>query len=179
MMDTVASDKKRTTDSFTEARNFQRLSEKPDLSIRGWQDLGNGAPTIIALAWLCSRAMMDEPGAIEDVSLEGRAVLYAARDRGVLEVKGTNDAFEAPDRFLTVYVETASQHYVPLKSGDPRLAVALLDGFRQLCAAGFVMHHLFREFSLSRAGFAAARRLSRDEVAEVLDQLTPPDEGGW
>jgi len=69
-----------------------------------WQELGEGAPTVIAFARLCSDALASRvPKAdVEDLTEEARAVLYLARCRGAIEIKGVNHAFESSDRFLTV-----------------------------------------------------------------------------
>ena len=45
-----------------------------------WEDLGAGAPMIIALARLASQAIATESG-VSDLSGEARALLFAARDR--------------------------------------------------------------------------------------------------
>ncbi len=53
---------------------------------------------------------------------------------------------------------------------EPERTIRILDAFRQLCVSGLVMHHLFREFSLTRAGFELARTISRQEV-QILERL--------
>ena len=74
-------------------------------------------------------------------------------DEGVFEIKGTFNAFDSIERFLAVHVETAAEHFLIFRSKqDPQITIRFLDAFRQLCSAGLVMHHLFREFSLTRAG---------------------------
>ena len=134
-----------------------------------WEDLGAGAPTIIALARLASQAIATESG-VSDLSGEARALLFAARDRGVIAIKGANDAFDSVDRFLSVHVELDADSVLAFKSkSEPEVTIRFLDGLRELCASGLVIHHLYREFSLSRVGFETARTLSRDEVAEQLE----------
>ena len=65
-----------------------------------------------------------------------------------------NDAFSAPARFLAVRVELDEEQWLVFRSReDPAVTIRFLDGFRELCAAGLVMHHLYRDFSLTRAGF--------------------------
>jgi hypothetical protein len=132
-----------------------------------WQELGEGAPTVIAFARLCSDALASRvPKAdVEDLTEEARAVLYLARCRGAIEIKGVNHAFESSDRFLTVCVELDAERQFYLKRrNDPELTVRFLDGFQQLCSSGLVMHHLVREFSLTRMGFELARTIRREDV---------------
>ena len=135
-----------------------------------WEDLGAGAPTIIALARLASQAIATESD-LSDLSGEAKALLYAARDRGVIAVKGANDAFDSVDRFLSVHVELDADSVLAFKNkSEPEMTIRFLDGLRELCAGGLVIHHLYREFSLSRFGFETARTLSQDEVAEQLEK---------
>jgi hypothetical protein len=137
-----------------------------------WEELGAGAPTLIAFAQLCSQALAanrTEP--FEPLTDEARTILYAARNRGAIEIKGVNHAFESSERFLTVCVELDLERQLFLKRrDDPELTVRFLDGFRQLCASGLVMHHIFRDFSLTRPGFELARRIPREAVP-LLDLL--------
>jgi hypothetical protein len=137
-----------------------------------WQELGSGAPTVIAFAQLCSHALAaNRQAPVEELIEEARAILYAARRRGTIEIKGVNHAFESSERFLTVSVELDQDRQLYLKRhDDPELTVRFLDGFRQLCASGLVMHHLFHEFSLTRAGFELARTLRRQDlpILEIL-----------
>ena len=66
----------------------------------------------------------------------------------MLEVKGSNAAYESPSRLLTVFVETDDNTRIRFRdTQDVRQNVRFLDGFRQLCACGLVMHHLFHEFT--------------------------------
>ncbi len=137
-----------------------------------WEELGAGAPTLIAFAQLCSQALAanrTEPA--ERLSDEARAILYAARHRGSIEIKGVNHAFESSERFLTVCVELDLERQLILKRhDDPELTIRFLDGFRQLCASGLVMHHIYRDFSLTRSGFELARTIPREQVP-LLDLL--------
>lgn len=131
-----------------------------------WQELGEGAPTVVAFARLCCEALVvDRREPLEALGDEARAILYLARHRGTLEVKSVNHAFASSERFLTVCVELDLERTFILKRrDDPELTVRFLDGFRQLCASGLVMHHLFRDFSLTRHGFEVARAVRRDQV---------------
>lgn len=134
-----------------------------------WEDLGKGAPTIIALAQLASQALAAGARATEGLSDEAKAILYAARERGVITVKASNKAFDSVDRFLTVFVEVDAETVLAFKSQqDPQIIVRFLDALRQLCASGLVMHQLFCEFSLSPAGFDLAKSLKPEQVEDQL-----------
>ncbi len=135
-----------------------------------WQELGEGAPTLIAFARLCSDALAaNYPGPEPSLSPEARAILYLARRRGAMEVKGVNHAFDSSERFLAVCVEIdLEREFILKRRDDPQLTVRFLDGFRELCAAGLVMHHLLRDFSLTRRGFEIAQSLRREDVAVLI-----------
>ena len=61
-----------------------------------WEELGEGAPTLIAFARLCSDALAENRcEAVEELTEEARAILYVARNRGAVEIKGVNHAFES------------------------------------------------------------------------------------
>src|SRR5262245_13128334 len=135
-----------------------------------WSELGHGAPTIAGLANVASRAMADGGDKHLPLSPEARCLLFAARERGVIEVKGANRAFDAPGRMLAIYVETDANHTLIFRSRvNPIYTIRFLAGFRELCAAGLAMHHIYTEFSLTREGLELAQTVSRDEVAELLD----------
>ena len=55
---------------------------------------------------------------------------------------------------------------------DPKITVQFLEGFRQLCVWGLVIHHLHRDFSLSTRGFALADRIKRNDVKLWLEKAT-------
>ena len=148
---------------------LERICGNDELLATTWNDMGVGAPTLIAFAQLCSRAMIG--GATTgEFSPEAKAILYAARDRGILEVKASNTAYESPSRLLTVFVELDDDTKIRFRDNrDPRQNVRFLDGFRQLCVAGLVMHHLYHEFSLTSAGFDLATTIEAREVEKLLD----------
>ena len=134
-----------------------------------WEDLGHGAPTLMAFAQLCGSAIVSSPRPDATLSDEAKAILFAARSRGFVEIVATNTAFEAQERFLAVRVETNPNTTLTFRSrNDPQLTVRFLDAFRELCAAGLVMHHLYRDFSLTRAGFERAAKIERTEVEAGL-----------
>lgn len=135
-----------------------------------WEELGIGAPTIIALARLCGQALAGAERPDTPLSREAQAILVAARDRGIMEIKGVNTAFESPERLLAVHVELEPERWLIFRNRlDPQFTVRCLEGFRQLCASGLVLHHLYREFSLAHAGFERARTISAGDVQEILD----------
>jgi hypothetical protein len=135
-----------------------------------WQELGEGAPTLIAFARLCSDALAaNYPEPSLPLTEEARAILYLARRRGAMEIKGVNQAFDSSERFLAVCVEIDLEHTFILKRrDDPELTIRFLDGFRQLCVSGLVMHHLLRDFSLTLRGFEIARSIRREDVPVLV-----------
>jgi hypothetical protein len=107
------------------------------------------------------------------LSREARGLLHVARNRGVLEVKGSNRAFDAPGRLLAVYVEVDEQRTLIFRSREnPAYTIRFLAGFRELCAAGLVMHHINTEFSLTREGFDLAKTVPADEVNDLVSLAT-------
>lgn len=142
-----------------------------------WEELGAGVPTLMAFARLCSEALAaNRQHPAEELSEEARAILYVARRRCSIEIKGTDTAIDSSERLLAVCVEVEpDQQFVFRRRGDPQLTVRCLDGFRQLCSSGLVMHHLYREFSLTHTGFELAKTMKRDEIG-VLDILAKDQE---
>lgn len=138
-----------------------------------WDDLAEGAATILGLARLCSRSFGQvEPPEI-DLSIEAKTILYAARERGVIEIVGKKNAFDSVDRFVSVHVEYQPHHFLAFKrKEDPEQTIQFVEGFKQLCIAGLVMHQLMREFSLTKSGFELARKITLDEVSEKLEFAT-------
>lgn len=134
-----------------------------------WSELGQGAPTIAGLAQVASRAVAI--GGDKDVPLspEARCLLFAARERGIIEVKGANRAFDAPGRMLAVHVEADADRTLLFRSREnPAMTIRFLSGFRDLCAAGLAMHHIYTEFSLTREGLELAATIERAEVESLL-----------
>lgn len=156
--------------------NEQRLPSSEDrYHFAAWEELGAGAPTVIAFAALCSQALVAPAAPETPLSLPARTILYLARQRGVLEIRGKYDAFSATARLLSVSVVLDDEQTLALLTPeDPELTVRFLDGFRELCQSGLVMHHLFREFSLTTRGFESARRVTREEVEPLLGRLPAP-----
>jgi hypothetical protein len=140
-----------------------------------WEALGSGAPVLVALAQLSSMAMVDSPPMpdLDQLLPESKAILFAAKERGVIELKGSNTAFEAPSRMLAVYVEIDEVQTIAFRDRlNPEVTVRFLEGFRHLCQTGLVMHHLYRDFSLTSRGFELARMISQNEVQTWLDKGT-------
>ncbi len=142
-----------------------------------WEALGAGAPVLVALAQLSSQAMVDLEAtsvtSVEMLTPEARAILFAARNRGVIEVKGVNTAFDPAARLLAVYIELDEFQTIAFRdSQNPEVTVAFMEGFRLLCKYGLVMHHTHRDFSLTTRGFALARTIERKEVQPWLAKGT-------
>lgn len=135
-----------------------------------WQELGHGAPTLAGFARICSLSLASGGDPNVTLSLEAKAILFAARERGVIEVKGSNQAFDAPGRMLAVYVEASPERTLIFRRRDnPAFTIRFLAGFRELCAAGLVMHHIYQEFSLTRAGLEMAQTIAAAEVASLVE----------
>jgi hypothetical protein len=87
----------------------------------------------------------------------------------MIEVKGANRAFDAPGRMLAVYVELDADRTLIFRSRDqPAMTIRFLAAFRELCAAGLAMHHIYTEFSLTGQGLTMAQSVPGEEVADVL-----------
>jgi hypothetical protein len=133
-----------------------------------WQELGQGAPTLAGLARVASVAVATGGDKTIRLSPEARCLLHLARNRGVFEVKGSNRAFDAPGRMLAVYVETDAERTVIFRSREnPAVAIRFLAGFRELCAGGLVMHHIYTEFSLTRDGLDLSQTIPAAEVERL------------
>jgi hypothetical protein len=142
-----------------------------------WDELGEGAPTLAGFAQLCSRALVSGAQPEQPLSLQAKAILYVARERGMIEVKGAHRAFDAPARLLAIHVETGPQQTTVFRNREkPEITIRFLAGFRELCAAGLAMHHIYGDFSLTREGFDLARSLEPQELAPLLKEAI---EAGW
>ncbi len=137
-----------------------------------WEALGSGAPVLVALAQLTSQAMIDQPQVeLEQLSPEAKAILFSAHYRGMIEIKGSHAAFEAPARMLAVYIELDAAQTIGFRDPNvPEVTVRFLEGFRQLCASGLVIHHTHRDFSLTTRGYALARTIVKEDIQPWLDQ---------
>ncbi len=141
-----------------------------------WEALGNGAPMLVALAQLCSDRWVHGPRTpveLETLSGESQAILFAARDRGIIEVKAVNSAFDAAARLLAVYVELDDEHTIAFRDAkNPAITVQFLDGFRELCEKGLIIHHIYADFSLAPTAIALAKSIDRSNVSHLLDLAT-------
>lgn len=139
-----------------------------------WEALGNGAPMLVALAQLCSESWVAAEGIPPpELSGEARAILFAARNRGTIELKAVNSAFDPAARMLAVYVEESEDRTIAFRDPkQPEITLRFLSGFRQLCQYGLVMHHIYRDFSLAPEAFELARSIPQSEVQHLLDQAT-------
>ena len=158
-------------------RSVAKLQPLDNYLSGSWDALGAGAPVLVALSQLCSNAMVSLDATNEMIadhlSPESKAILVAARNRGVIEIKAVNTAFEAASRMLAVYVELDETQTIAFRDPtEPEVTVRFLEGFRVLCDKGLVMHHIHRDFSLSSKGFELARTISKQEVQPWLDKGT-------
>ncbi len=139
-----------------------------------WRFLGEGGPTVRALAELAARQWIAERLPVDQIaprlSLEAKTLLSLAGPRGTLELKATNVEFDSAERMLTVHVERSAHEQIRFRrAGDVRLAIRFLEAFRELCEFGLVVHQLNHEFALSRRGFELAACIDHDEVAAVVE----------
>jgi hypothetical protein len=139
-----------------------------------WEALGQGAPLLVALAQLCSERWSQGAAVpLEELSPTARAILYAARGRGVIEIRAVNSAFDAAARLLAVYVEVDEEHTLVFRDQrKPEVTLQFLDGFRELCTRGLIIHHIHRDFSLAPVAFDLARSIAAADVQALLDQAT-------
>ncbi len=155
-------------------RKTTHLSPVDSYLTGSWEALGNGAPVLVALAQISSQALVSGgPKTLPTLLPEAKAILFAAKDRGIVEIKGVHTAFEAPSRLLAVYIEITDEYTIAFRDrANPEVTVRFLDGFRQLCECGLIIHHLHRDFSLTSAGFALAKTITQEEVQPWLDKGT-------
>ncbi len=138
-----------------------------------WENLQQGVPTVLGLARLCGAALTAiDPTQVDWGGLppEARALAWAARERGVIEIRADRNAFDPVDRFLSICVpQSEEQRLVFRRREDPRQTMAYFEGFRQLCLAGLVVHHALFDFSLTSHGFRFADSIDLDAVQLLLD----------
>ena len=146
-----------------------------------WQDLSHGAPTISALASLCSQAlvastsmMQAEAPAVEvnGLSAEAKALLCLAKQRGTFEIRAKKDGFDSADRLLAIAVEIEPEQWrLLLDKSTPKQTIRFLEAFAVLCQLGLVLHHVQAEFSFSSLGFEKAALVDdqNSDVTRLLD----------
>lgn len=143
--------------------------------IHSWEALGEGAPTLAALAFICAQQIVapSKSWTLNELSGEAQAILFAAQQRGVIEVRGVSTAFEAPARMLAVYVEIDESKTIAFRDPErPETTLRFFEAFCQLCRMGLVMHHLHRDFSLTSHGFALARLVREENVSAEMAAAT-------
>ncbi len=134
-----------------------------------WRELSDGVPTLTGLATLCSRYLAGLTPPAEQLSLEAQAILWTARQRGVMELQSQPELFDSSDRLLAIVVELPDQkRWMFKRHADPRTTMLFLEGFRQLCQSGLVVHQSHREFSLTAAGFGMAEQIDPQTLATSL-----------
>lgn len=137
--------------------------------VETWHDLGEGAPTLAGLARICSQSMATGGNPDLPLSGEAQALLFAARERAMIEIKGSHRAFDAPSRMLAVYVEVGRERTLIFRNKEnPAIGIRFLAGFRELCQSGLVMHHIYHDFSLTREGLERAKTIAETDVQEYL-----------
>lgn len=146
-----------------------------------WDDLQQSAPTVMAIALVCSQALvLDQPKSLDSLSEEAKALLFAGRVRGVYELKGDWEAFDSSQRLLSVSVEVAEQeNWLFKRVGETERTIKFLGGFIELCRAGLVMHQWQREFVLTATGFELASKIEPDAVKELLEFPQKIDHDHW
>jgi len=141
-----------------------------------WEALGSGAPMLVALAQLASEnwtksSSSESQQIVSGLSREALAILVTASRHGMIEIKAVNAAFEASARMLAVYVELDEDETLAFRDPEnPSFTMAFLEGFRELCAAGYIMHHTARDFSVTPAAIAFAGTLDTDDLQPLIDQ---------
>lgn len=153
---------------------MQNLNPVDNYLHGSWEALGQGAPLLVALAQLCSeRWSRGASVPLEELSPTAQAILYAARGRGIIEIRGVNSAFDAAARLLAVYVEVDEEHTLVFRDQrKPEVTMQFLNGFRELCTQGLIIHHIHRDFSLAPVAFELARSIAAADVQALLDQAT-------
>ena len=152
--------------------SLERYLEDSQRSSGLADELRAAAPTISALARLCGSALCYELEARPSLSLEAEAILFAARKYGSFELKVTNAAVDPVDRFIAVHVQVAPEELFALRlPGDAAATMRWFEGFRELCAGGFVVHHIDSDFSLTSAGFEKAKSIQPNDVQDCLRRV--------
>lgn len=133
-----------------------------------WIELSCGGPTIAAFATLCGHALSGSIQPVGELDDYAKTLLSMAQYRGVFDIRGNPAAFDASDRLLAICVEIEENRRLLFRQKDlPRETMKFIDGFRQLCQSGLVLHHLQRDFSLTRQGFERADSLEPNAFSEL------------
>lgn len=139
-------------------------------------DLVAGLPTIWGFACLAGRALAGQCLPPESLSPEAQVILRAAQPRGILELRGQPDAFDSTERLIAVAVEQSEGRWLIFKEkSNPRKTLAYVEGFRQLCQAGWVLHQSQREFSLTHSGYDASTSLAEEFWEAEMEWAIPQE----
>jgi hypothetical protein len=158
-------------------RNLSESNNRPS----AWQELADGAPTIVAFAQLCSTSLLEPDQVLlaEQFTDEAKAILALAAKRGTIEIRAHRDPVDSVERFLSVCVEVEPERrHLFLQKENPQQTVRFLDAFRELCRAGLIVHHLHRDFSLSRQGFEFAKQFDPSDFVDLIGFATELDWSG-
>lgn len=148
-------------------RNLGSTDPEPSTLIKV---VGEGYPTIAALAMLCANAISDPPKDIDvdQLSDEAKTLLVTAQQRGTFEIRATKVSFDSTERFLAICVETEPEVFLIFRrKAQPRQTVKFFEGFAQLCRHGMMIHHLQKDFSLSSKGYQLADSLNASDFEEL------------
>lgn len=168
--------------SSNESRQQQRLASlEGTRSSFSLEDLKKSAPTILALAELCRLSIISpSSNPDEDLTLEEKTLLVAARDYGSFEVVSDLQAFQFGSRIMSVRVELPEQRYLNFKiASDPVYTMRYMEAFFGLCRRSLVVHQHNAEFSLSAIGYRVAMQLDKAEVENELKKPESMDLSGW
>lgn len=148
-------------------RNLGSTDPEPSTLIKV---VGEGYPTIAAMAMLCANAISDPPAeaCIEDLSAEAQTLLVTAKHRGTFEIRATKVSFDSTERFLAICVETEPDVFLMFRQkAQPRQTVRFLEGFAELCRYGLMIHHLQKDFSLSTRGYQWADSIDENDIKQL------------
>lgn len=157
-------------------RNLGSSEPEPSTLIKV---VGEGYPTIAALAMLCANAITDPPSDVElsELSDEAKTLLVTAQQRGTFEIRATKVSFDSTERFLAICVETEPEVFLMFRrKAQPRQTVKFFEGFAELCRHGLMIHHLQKDFSLSSKGYQLAESLKPSDF-ETLASFAIEAEG--
>ena len=150
-------------------RNLGSTDPEPSTLIKV---VGEGYPTIAALAMMCANAISHPPqdDSIDDLSDEAKTLLVTARDRGTFEIRATKASFDSTERFLAICVETEQDVFLMFRQkAQPRQTIRFFEGFAELCRHGLMIHHLQKDFSLSSKGYAWADSIEGSKFEQLAD----------
>jgi hypothetical protein len=148
-------------------RNLGSTDPEPSTLIKV---VGEGYPTIAALAMLCANAISDPPANVDmdQLSDEAKTLLVTAGQRGTFEIRATKVSFDSTERFLAICVESEPEVFLMFRrKAQPRQSIKFFEAFAQLCRYGLMIHHLQKDFSLSTAGYELADTLNPSDFQQL------------